>query len=154
MIQRIQSIFILVAAIAMASLVFWPIDSFGSAMGLVEVRWNGIFDVTPATVQPVIESMASLAIVIIAPIVLNLVGLFLFKVRTWQMKVVGLAAGFEFCVGIFLIYLCCQTASGIDAQCGFNVRWLLPFVATALDVLAYRRISDDEELVRSLNRLR
>lgn len=154
MIQRVQSIFIILAALAMASLIIWPIDTFGSACGLAELHWDGVFDTTPGTQEPVIRRMLSLAFIIVAPIVLNIVGLFLFKHRPSQMRVVGVAAGFEACITAVLVYLSVETASGMEAEWHFCVRWLLPVVAAALDVLAYRRISDDEALVRSLDRLR
>lgn len=154
MIQRVQSIFIIVAALVMASLTIWPIDCFGSTMGMAELRWNGVFDVTPGTTEPVIRRMVSLAVVVIVPIVLNVVGLFLFKRRPWQMRVVGIAAGFELCLTAVLVYLSVETAGGMGADVHFCVRWLLPLAAAVLDVLAYRRISDDEALVRSLDRLR
>ena len=154
MIQRVQSIFIILAALAMASLIIWPIDTFGSLRGMAELHWDGVFDTTPGTQEPVIRRMLSLALIIIAPIVLNAVGLFMFKRRPAQMRVVGVAAGFEVCVAAVLVYLSIETASGMEAEVHFCVRWLLPVIAAALDVLAYRRISDDEALVRSLDRLR
>lgn len=154
MIQRVQSIFIVLAAIAMASLIIWPIDSFGSVRGMAELRWDGVFDTTPGTVEPVIKRMVSLAFVVLAPIILNAVGLFMFKKRPAQMRIVGIAAGFEICLTAVLVYLSLETASGMEAERHFCVRWLLPIAAAALDILAYRRISDDEALVRSLDRLR
>lgn len=154
MIQRVQSIFIILAALAMASLIIWPIDSFGSARGMAELHWNGIFDTTPGTQVPVIRSMFSLAFIIAAPLLLNIAGLFMFKRRPAQMRVVGIAAGFEICITAVLVYLSIETASGMEAGWHFCVRWLLPIIAAALDILAYRRISDDEALVRSLDRLR
>lgn len=154
MIQRKQSIFIIIAAILMACLLIWPIDTFGSAQGMAELRWNGVFDITPGSTDPVIRSMAALAFIIIAPIVLNVVGLFLFKRRPLQMRIIGIAAGFELCTVITLVYLSSVTSSGMGAEWHFCVRWIIPVAACVFDVLAYRKISDDEELIRSLNRLR
>lgn len=154
MIQRVQSIFIIIAALVMASLIVWPIDTFGSARGMVELRWDGVFDVTPGTEVPVIRRMLSLAFVVVVPIILNAVSLFLFKRRPLQMRLAGVAAGFEVCLTAVLVYLSIETARGMEADAHFCVRWLLPLAAAVLDILAYRRISDDEALVRSLDRLR
>ncbi len=154
MIQRVQSIFIILAALAMTGLIIWPIDTFGSTRGMAELRWNGVFDVTPGTTSPEIRDMFALAFIIAAPIVLNAVGLFTFKRRPLQMRMVGIAAGIEVCVAAVLVYLSTETAGGMKAEWHFCVRWLIPLVAMALDIMAYRRISDDEALVRSLDRLR
>ncbi|MBQ2322725.1 MAG: DUF4293 family protein [Bacteroidales bacterium] len=42
----------------------------------------------------------------------------------------------------------------MEMEWHFSARWLLPTLAAVMDILAYRRISDDEALVRSLDRLR
>ncbi len=156
MIQRIQSLFIIIAIALMASIIVWPIDAFGSAHGMVELRWNGVFDITPGTTEPVIRVMIALAAIIIAPIALNAVGLFLFKKKRLplQMRLVGIAAGFEICVGIVLVYLSYETATGMCADTHFCIRWLLPILAGVLDILAYRRISDDAALYRSVDHMR
>ncbi len=156
MIQRIQSLFIIIAIALMASLMIWPIDTFGSAQGMAELRWNGVFDITPGSTEPVISLMIALAAIIIAPIALNAVGLFLYKKNRLplQMRLVGIAAGFEICVGAFLIYLSYETATGMGAEAHFCIRWLLPILAGVLDILAYRRISDDAALYHGWEHMR
>lgn len=154
MIQRVQSIFIILAALVMASLIVWPIDTFGSSQGMAELHWDGVFDVTPGSSEPVIRRMIALAFIIVAPIILNAVGLFTFKKRQLQMRLVGIAAGIEICVGAVLVYISTETGSGMGAEWHFCIRWMLPVAAAILDIMAYRKISDDEALIRSLDRLR
>ena len=119
----------------MASLIVWPIDTFGSSQGMAELHWDGVFDVTPGSSEPVIRRMIALAFIIVAPIVLNAVGLFTFKKRQLQMKLVGIAAGIEICVGAVLVYISTETGSGMGAEWHFCIRWMRPVAAA---ILAYQ----------------
>ena len=154
MIQRIQSIFILVAMALVASLIFWPIDMYSSAKGLIELRWDGVWDVTPGCAEPLVRGLIPVAVIVVAALALNLAGLFLFKRRKLQMRLVGVAAGVEICLAVVAVYLGVNIAAGMEMEWHFSARWLLPSLAAVMDILAYRRISDDEALVRSLDRLR
>lgn len=154
MIQRIQSIFILIAAILLVTIIIWPIDFFSNAQGLIELHWNGVYDVTPEVAEPLVRSLVPLAAVIAIALALNVVALFLFKRRTIQMRLVGVAAGIEVCVVAVLVYLGVNIADGMNVEWHVCARWALPLIAAIMDFLAYGRISDDEALVRSLDRLR
>ena len=154
MIQRKQSIFILLALCLLASLMIWPIDVYASQLGLTEIRWAGLWDVSDASAPAFVSALVPLAALIVASLALNLVALFLFKRRPLQMRLVGIASGIEFGIMLLLIYLSNSLANSLGADLHFCVRWLLPLLASVFDVLAYRRISDDEALVRSLDRLR
>ncbi len=154
MIQRIQSLFILIAALLLATLIVWPIDFYTNMHSLIELHWDGVYDVTPGCAQPLVRSLIPLAIVIIAALALNAVGLFLYKRRVFQMRLIGIAAGIELCLVGVLIYLGINLANGMGQEWHVSARWALPLIAAILDYLAYRRISDDEALVRSLDRIR
>ena len=154
MIQRKQSVFILLAMCLMASIMIWPIDVYASVHGLTELRWTGLWDVSDANAPKLVSPLVPLTSLVVISMVLNLVGLFLFKKRPLQMRLVGIASGVEFGVMLVLIYISNSLASSLGAELHFAVRWIVPLLAAVFDVLAYRGISDDEALVRSLDRLR
>ncbi len=154
MIQRIQSIFILAAALLLGCLIVWPIDSFGGAQGLIELRWNGVWDVTPGAHTPLVRPLHSLAVVIVVAVILHVVSLFSFTHRQLQMRLVGISAGVSLCLTALLCYLGFQISGGLGMDMHINFHWALPIVAAILDILAYRRISDDDAIVKSLDRLR
>lgn len=154
MIQRIQSVFILAAALLLGSLIVWPIDSFGGAQGLVELRWNGVWDVTPGAHTPLVRPLHPLSIVVVVAVILHVVSLFSFTHRQLQMRLVGISAGISLCLTALLGYLGYQISGSLDMDFHVNFRWALPIVAAILDILAYRRISDDDAMVKSLDRLR
>ncbi len=154
MIQRKQSIFILVSLLLMGGLIAFPIETYSSIKGLTELHWNGLYDVTPGAVEPLISRLVSLAILIILPMVLNFVGLFLYKHRRVQMRFIGIASGIEILLTGILIYLSVEISGTMESEWYFNIHWLLPVAAAVMDFLAYRRIAADEAVIQSLNRLR
>lgn len=141
MIQRIQSIYLLIGAIALACLLF-----FGDL-------WAG-----PAAAQhpwfaPVLLIAAGLAIMI------ALVAIFLYKDRRRQRGVVAWAQLFTLITFIvLLIGVFIGNASGsVDATGSaseYTIVLIIPLVAYVLFYLARRGIERDIALVRSMDRLR
>lgn len=154
MIQRIQTIYIFVAILLLLSICFWTIDTFANSQGIFELRWDGVYDVTKADSTLSLVEMPSLMVLIIVPIVLNVCSIFLFKNRKLQMRMVGIACGIEIGLIAILVYVSYNICGLLDANFHLSIRWLAPLAAAVMDFLAYRRISDDEALIKSLDRLR
>lgn len=138
----------------MAFLMIWPMDTLASVQGIVELRWNGIFNVTPGTDEAIVRSLPALAAMVILILALNVVGLFLYKRRPLQMRAVGVAAGLSLGLCAMMVYMSMSAGSAIEAEWHFCAKWLVPVLIAVMDALAYRGISDDEALIRSLERLR
>ena len=162
MIQRRQSIYLLLSVVLLASLIFWPIDFFfkepapdgTSVPQAVELHWNSILDVTDPSASQPLQSLFYLAALVLLPLMLNALAIFMFKNRPLQGRMAGIALGIEVGLSAVLVYLSIDIQSLLDAPFHFCVRWIVPLVAAVLDFLAYKAISDDEALVRSLDRLR
>lgn len=154
MIQRVQSIFILVAILLTFAMLPAAIATFGSKMGLVELWWNSLRDATPGSAIPIIKELPALAFCVLVPLLLNAVGLFLYNHRRLQMRLVGIAGLVELGLCGLLIYVSHEACGAIGAELHFNFRWLLPIAAAVMDFLAYRRIGLDDLLLKSLERLR
>ena len=142
MIQRIQSIFLLLAAGASFGALATP---FANAKGAVQ---NAIFADQVYNVQ---DNPALLIVFALAG-VLAVASIFLFKNRATQSRIaiVALVAnlgGLAFAV-IFLL----QQVS--FASVALSVGIFLPLVAGLFIWLAQRNIRKDEKLVRSMDRLR
>lgn len=80
--------------------------------------------------------------------------IFLFMRRTLQMRVVMFAA--LLMLGWYVVYGVFVYLIGMDLALGFRPHWtaVLPAVSMVLLYLAYRGIHKDDNLVRSLDRLR
>jgi hypothetical protein len=131
MIQRIQTIYLLIAAIAFALLSFkipfWSLnDEFMYA-----------------------QNDNKLYLLLITLFVFSLIGIFLFKKRTVQMKLLRLSILIEFVVVVRLFLTYRELNTPLDAK----VFFLLMSAFVAL-LLAYRGVKKDENLVRSVDRIR
>lgn len=131
MIQRIQTIYLLIASIAFALLSFkipfWSLnDEFMYA-----------------------QNDNKLYLLLITLFVFSLIGIFLFKKRTVQMKLLRLSILIEFVVLVRLFLTYKELNTPLDAK----VFFLLMSAFVAL-LLAYRGVKKDEDLVRSVDRIR
>jgi len=131
MIQRIQTIYLLIASIAFALLSFkipfWSLnDEFMYA-----------------------QNDNKLYLLLITLFVFSIIGIFLFKKRTVQMKLLRLSILIEFVVVVRLFLTYREFNTPLDAKVFFLL--MIAFVAL---LLAYRGVKKDEDLVRSVDRIR
>lgn len=147
MIQRIQTIFILVAGMLVAALYFLPFADISvnnvihifNAKGIFEGE-NLIFDGLPIL----------LFIGLIA--LLHIVVIFLYKKRIRQIRI--LAFTIILLLGLFGMFFYFTYAGFDGAKVAFKIPVAFPIIAMILDYLAIRSIGKDEALVRSMDRIR
>ena len=177
MIQRKQSLFLLLAVCAMAMCFMFPIASFNAKVPLgvpVNGELNLIAKENPSLMNDILNGEAvtmgqkdyikvwPLIVLTLASALIALVSLFMYKNRVRQMRVVAVA----FLLGvvdIFLIFIWAVDAyiskvtvpmacTDIDVHYGMGT-WCL-IAAVVLMFLAQRAIKKDEEKVRAADRLR
>lgn len=147
MIQRIQTVFILVSAILVTSLY---------KLKFAELSVNG--ELHTFTAQGIYNGEAmvfdglplSLFIGIIA--VLHVIIIFMYKKRLLQIRM--LAFSIILLLGLFGMFFYFTYAGFDGAKVAFKIPVAFPIVAIILDYLAIRAIGKDEALIRSLNRIR
>lgn len=138
MIQRIQSIYLLLVVIACIAYIFVPVGQVKTAEGGFEI-WLVKNDI------PIMIG----AIVVAA---LAFVSIFLFNNRKNQMKVVLVNIVLSVVlIGLFLFGL--FQYMGIQNY-GFKFGAILPVFILLFNMLAYGSIKHDEALVKSMDRLR
>lgn len=154
MIQRIQSVFLLLAAICLAMLFTKPM-SFISIFGDVSylkassqaMLKDGLFTV---------DDHIILLILVLIAIVGSLITIFLFKNRKLQMKLIRIIIVICIVSLILAILLFGKDyqliQEGTEITIGFG--YLAPVLALVFTVLALRYIHKDEKLIRSSDRLR
>ncbi len=147
MIQRIQTIFILVAGLLIAALYVLPFAniSVDNVIHIFNAKGisNGeilIFDGLPI--------MIFIGIIT----VLHFVIIFLYKKRIRQIRF--LAFTIILLLGLFGMFFYFTYAGFNDAKVAFKVSVTFPIVAIILDYLAIRAIGKDEALIRSMDRIR
>jgi len=150
MLQRIQTLFLLIAAGLITAMFFLPLASFIIDNHVYVFKYRAIFteDATPW-----VQTYA-LAILLTVILLLLVITIFLFKHRRLQMRLciynILLNLGFY---GLFYFYYR-QVVSVHKLLYSFEIASVFPLVTIILLWLAFRGIRKDDILVRSVDRIR
>jgi cytochrome bd-type quinol oxidase subunit 2 len=164
MIQRIQSLFLLLAVVAYALMFFYPIATITEFTQVqnekletdyYEIYTMGLEDPTKDSI-PQLTQMANLPVLILvsALILLVVYTILRFQYRKQQMKMVKLSILLNIILiaGIFLHYPQYLTDANISVEVASGAYF--PLIALVLLVIANRYILKDEKLIKSVDRLR
>ena len=156
MIQRKQTVFLLLAVIASALTFFFPLADFIGEKGSYIMFIHKINDLVP-------DSSNSYSLNFILPllsansfvIIFSLISIFLFKNRKAQMKIIKLNILLEVVlIGLFFLYYVDVLEKASGALASYKAGVFMPMISLVFLVLAYRGVMQDERLVRSADRLR
>lgn len=162
MIQRIQSVFLFLIVVAMVCLLFLPIwsktDTNGqeyvlSAFSLMAASTPA----TAATAAPVSRTTIAIAILAILAALVALYEIFQYKNRLTQMKLGMLNSLLLAGVLGACFYYASYVAEELinpKTRGEYHAGFYLPVLAMVLNALSNRFIRRDEQLVRSVDRLR
>lgn len=152
MIQRIQSVYLLVVTILMASVYAYPIAELLSANDQLFIyKFNGLF----LEGEEGIYYLSVPTIILLSIIsLISFSSIFLFKKRVLQMRMnsfnIILMLGY---MGLNYYYI--QNFSNqLEGVVSYQISAIFPFVAAVLSYLAIRAIGKDEALIRSMDRIR
>ncbi len=154
MIQRKQTLYLLLSLVIFGSLFFIELGSFAGPKGIFVLKFFGLIDITQAGSSQLVFPVLSLAAVIATPALLILIDIFLFKRRPLQMRVCGISCGLQVGVAVLLFIIGRMFAAELEVEWTFHYACLLPIASATATYMAYRRIDEDEAIIRSLNRLR
>ncbi|WP_163713796.1 DUF4293 domain-containing protein [Mangrovibacterium lignilyticum] len=147
MIQRIQTVYMLISAILIGLLFALP---------FAEIAHEGqlyLFDIRGIVHQDTVtENGMAIAGLIGIILILHVAAVFLYKKRILQIRFLVLSVLLS--IGLFGMFYFFTYYSFDDAEIGFKMPVAFPIVAIILDYLAIRSIGKDEALIRSLDRLR
>ena len=156
MIQRIQSIYLFVAAALTFCLFVIPFAGFEFHFCV----GNNIpyFNMTVCHTSPSFSfanRMLPLAITTLCAALLCLIAIFLYSDRSRQMKVVKLCIAIQAIVLIAMVAYCLSIGNvGFSAKINPKIAAVFPIVNIVLLLLAYRGIKADDDIVKSADRLR
>lgn len=148
MIQRIQSVYLFLAAIAIAVMFFFPIaysDTLDFYFGL-----RGISDDTFLNVNT-----KPLIIIAVVLILLAVFSIFMYKNRLLQMRVIrfGVLLDLAFIIVIYFGYIdSISQKANVEVQ--YKTGIYFPLIMLVFLILAIRAIMADEKKVRAADRLR
>ena len=147
MIQRIQSVYVLVSALLVAALMKLKFADLMVNNELYTFVARGIYNGEEMIFD-------GLAIFIFIPLIalLHFVVIFLYKKRILQIRI--LVFTIILLLGLFGLFFYFTYTGFNDVKVAFKVPIVFPIVAAILDFLAIRAIGKDEALIRSLDRIR
>ncbi len=164
MLQRIQTVYLLLAFVCTSALIFFPIFIVSSTFNGVAA--NIIFDAYGMNTPETNEGHLPLYIGFIILALLNLLGVFLFKNRKKQILVVRVSLILHLLMALsFLLFalfgksilmekMIEMSNENVDISFKYGIGYYLMFVSIPLLLLAIRGIKADEQLVKSLDRIR
>lgn len=154
MIQRIQTLYLLLATALMVVTLFMPIATFTTPSG--DVFTLSAFELTDGEQS---QSTLWMGILLVLATALPLVNIFLFKNRLLQLRLCGVEVVLLLgTIAFMAIYYWLSGANALEdvgvAHQGFGWAAIMPVLSLVLIALAIRSIFKDEALVRSLDRIR
>ena len=155
MIQRIQTLFLAIAAALSGFLLRGPIvrlvdDDYQA----YELNFKGIFSVDNGAVSNVIEKSLPLTIILIAVPLLFLLAIFLYKRRKLQIRVTVFATLLLIGAFLLMLFYIFYTGRKLEAELIFNIKLIFPVIGAIFGYLAFRNILKDELLIKSYDRIR
>ena len=154
MIQRKQTLFLLLAALLVLSTWLFPIASYQSTAEIYELMTYGLYTADGIKVKDadlkmpfsILLSLLALALVI---------AIFMYKNRPRQMRFVRGSYLLMLAIIAFMFITDNSVGAYLEgAERTFGLSFVMPLVALVLTVMAERGIRADEKLVRSMDRLR
>ena len=152
MIQRIQTVYLLLSLVVIVLMFFFPFTIFMDTDAVKYVfDFSGIYE---AGGGEVVTGTLPFQILLVVVAVLNFVTIFLYKNRRLQMRAaifnMLLMAGLLVLAGWYIYF----TRNDLEAQVYYKATLLFPLAGMVFTWLAFRNILKDELLVRSADRIR
>lgn len=151
MIQRIQSIYLLLSSLLMVSLFFIPFALIETeTKEIYSFIYRGLVNGGGETVIPTL----ALAILLSSATLVSFVTIFVFKKRILQIRLCGLNIALLLGSTGMIYYLGTQIIDEIAGVMGYQITTAFPVIAAILTFLALRAIGKDIALLKSMDRIR
>lgn len=164
MIQRLQTIYLLLIAVVAGLLLFMDATYFevqgidkwtNNTKGTISLGFdNAVWTVNNETVQT--DSLPKLTYTLATIVLLAVIGIFTFKNRKLQMMLTAFNYIFMLVLFGLMIWYGVQYKGYVNQEVDTNIGigLFFPLFLPVFNYLALRRINIDEQLVRSMDRLR
>ena len=155
MIQRIQSVYLLLAAIFSGLCFTGNIVKFNDNSGnILAVRSISLVRITGNTLIEHIEKLLPLTVLLIVIPIVSIITIFLFKNRKRQKIFTSGLIALIILLIITLIYYSVTILQNYNVTFSPGIIMFFPVLMLICAFLAYRGVKKDDELVKSYDRLR
>ncbi|MDK2909767.1 MAG: hypothetical protein PWR20_1334 [Bacteroidales bacterium] len=157
MIQRIQTIYLLLAAIAAGVLVFlFPLAGFYGDLATLELWITGLKNLAPVEspvhLNLVLTYLGAFLSLVVA--IQSIIILLQYKNRIRQLKLLRIAWLANILLVVFLFFESNLVAKGAGVSPEYKTGIFFPVISLVFLILAQRAIQSDERKVRAADRLR
>ena len=154
MIQRIQTVYLLIAAFLLAFFFFVPFSTFIIEPQMVKYLFmvSGLY--SEGLTSESVYSTLPLLIISILVFAISMVAIFLFKRRMIQIRLCIVNTVLLIGMQGLLYYYVVAVSKLLPANPQYSIIFVFPIISAILNFLALRAIAKDEALIRSLERLR
>jgi len=152
MIQRIQSLWLFLAAVALIALLFLPVGMFMMPHGLYECTAFKMTQIGDASTLNLPVSLIGILSIIGGFI--SFLAIFIYKKRSLQIRFTWVAFTVKAFLASGLIGMFLYFKYALDAGVGYSPALILPILGLVFDLLAIKGIQKDEALIKSLDRIR
>lgn len=154
MIQRIQTLYLLLVSALMLSMFISPYADVLNDNTIYTWSAEGLTTSVDGGDSELVQPIWALFVLVVTTMALPIVTIFLYKKRLLQMRFCVFNA--IVIVGFYLTfgYYWWQMQSNVEMVVSLRYTLLIPLLAIAMSIFAARRILQDEVLVRSLDRIR
>ncbi|MCX7862450.1 MAG: DUF4293 domain-containing protein [Bacteroidales bacterium] len=149
MIQRVQTLFLLISTILLLLLIWNPLAILQiDESTFYEIYTKGYF------FENEVQYSYALLVFNLITIIFPVITIFLFKNRILQMRLC--IYNFILLIGLqaIIVYTIYATASNLKAEVFLEYTSVLPIIAAILHFIAFKYIKRDEELVKAADRIR
>jgi len=155
MIQRIQSLYLLLAMVAIGLLFYFPVANYFSDMDCYRFSITEFTSLNPNVSSPFSKFFTfPLLINALALVILSGISIFYYKNRKLQINILNFNILFNIVLIVLLFFYTDKINKAIQISPEFAVGTFLPLISLLFFVLASRNIRKDEKLVKSADRLR
>jgi hypothetical protein len=154
MIQRIQTVYLLIAEILTGILFFVPFGNIAVKTGSIyRCDIKGVYLEGVPKPEAIFSSLP-VDILWAVSLIFILVTIFSFKKRVLQMKLAKINIFLMLGLGGLIFYYVWSIAKQLSGAYSFTIFLVFPVISAILIYLAFRAIDKDEKLVRSIDRIR
>jgi hypothetical protein len=156
MIQRIQTLFLFIAALASGLLFFFPVAQYYGEQHTLAFYVTHIQDFVPGNPE-LFSSLFLLPLSMLSALVtvLPLLIIFMYKNLGGQLKLIRLNILLDLVlIGLMFFYYAEQLKIKTSVEADYDIGVFLPLIALIFLFLAMRGIKHDIKLIRSADRLR
>lgn len=155
MIQRIQSLYLLLTSIASVIFLSGNFLSFFNDSGTgILMNYRGIWTAVQEGAPQKLESQIIIPVVVLLIIILSVVAIFIYKNRKIQIKFALAAVVLSAALTALTAWFAYSAGEKYQTVLNPGIRTFLPLIILLFSILAYLGIRKDENLVRSYDRLR